>query len=937
MALGRHLSLQGLCVLLLGTMVGGQDLELRLKDGTHRCEGRVEVKHQGQWGTVNDYGWGLEEAAVVCRQLRCGAAVEAPRGAYFGPAAGPIWFYYVLCGGTESALTECQYSSIRDFSEDGFIHDWDAGAVCSGFVRLAGGARPCSGRVEVHSEQDWIPVSDRNFALPTAQVICAELGCGKAVSVLGHVPFRESDGQVWAEEFRCEGKEPELWSCPRMPCPGGTCHHSGAAQVVCSAYSEVRLMTNGSFQCEGQVEMNISGQWRALCASHWTLANANVVCRQLGCGVAISTLRGPHFMEGGDQISTVRFHCLGVESFLWECPVTALGVPDCSHGNTASVICSGNQTQVLPQCKYPVSEPAASASPEESAPYYSDSRQLRLVDGGGHCAGRVEILDQGSWSTICDDGWDLDDAHVVCRQLGCGEALYATRSAHFGAGSGPIWLDDLNCTGKESHVWRCPSRGWGQHDCRHKQDAGVICSDFLAVRMVRKDQECAGWLEVFYNGAWGSICRSPMEDITVSMICRQLDCGNSGSLTTSVALREGSRPRWVDRIRCQKTDTSLWQCPSDPWNYNSCYPKDEAYISCAGGKHKSCPTAAPCTDREKLRLRGGDSECSGRVEVWHSGSWGTVCDDSWSLAEAEVVCQQLGCGPALEAVPATTFGPGNGSIWLDEVRCGGRESSLWDCAAEPWGQSDCKHEEDAGVRCSAPDPGILSLPMIICIILGALLFMVLIILGIQLHRWRAEHQELSDFEAAVDEAVYQEIDDIIKPGKKDLLDSQGNLSDDSATKLPYYTGDDGEDGDPDSASDPLRQRINTTGNGYDDVDELPVPVNLFFPGMNENNFSPEDRGGARYSQTKPPGQNINTIGNGYDDVDELPVPINPFFPGMNENNFFPDDRGGARYSQTGMSLKSLRETVDSGVEEKESSLVLRQEEPGYDDVELSTM
>uniref|UniRef100_A0A4W2GAT0 Antigen WC1.1-like n=1 Tax=Bos indicus x Bos taurus TaxID=30522 RepID=A0A4W2GAT0_BOBOX len=804
--------------------------QIRLVDGGGRCSGRVEILDQGSWGTICDDSWDLEDARVVCKQLGCGEALDATVSSFFGRGSGPIWLDEVNCRGEESQVWRCPSWGWRQHNCN---HQEDAGVICSGFVRLAGGDGPCSGRVEVHSGEAWTPVSDGNFTLPTAQVICAELGCGKAVSVLGHMPFRESDGQVWAEEFRCDGGEPELWSCPRVPCPGGTCLHSGAGQVVCSVYTEVQLMKNGTSQCEGQVEMKISGRWRALCASHWSLANANVVCRQLGCGVAISTPRGPHLVEGGDQISTAQFHCSGAESFLWSCPVTALGGPDCSHGNTASVICSGNHTQVLPQCNDFLSQPAGSAASEESSPYCSDSRQLRLVDGGGPCAGRVEILDQGSWGTICDDDWDLDDARVVCRQLGCGEALNATGSAHFGAGSGPIWLDDLNCTGKESHVWRCPSRGWGRHDCRHKEDAGVICSEFLALRMVSEDQQCAGWLEVFYNGTWGSVCRSPMEDITVSVICRQLGCGDSGSLNTSVGLREGSRPRWVDLIQCRKMDTSLWQCPSGPWKYSSCSPKEEAYISCEGRRPKSCPTAAPCTDREKLRLRGGDSKCSGRVEVWHSGSWGTVCDDSWSLAEAEVVCQQLGCGQALEAVRSAAFGPGNGSIWLDEVQCGGRESSLWDCAAEPWGQSDCKHEEDAGVRCSGVRttlptttagtrttsnslPGIFSLPGVLCLILGSLLFLVLVILVTQLLRWRAERRALSSYEDALAEAVYEELDYL-------LTQKEGLGSPDQRTDVP--------------------------AENYDDAEEVPVPGTPSPSQGNEEEVPPEKEDGVRSSQT----------------------------------------------------------------------------------------
>ena len=102
------------------------------------------------------------------------------------------------------------------------------------------------------------------------------------------------------------------------------------------------------------------------------------------------------------------------------------------------------------------------------------------MDGGGLCAGRVEIFDGSSWGTICDDHWDLDDARVVCRQLGCGEALSAVESAPFGAGSGPIWLDHVYCGRMESHVWQWASWGWGWQNCGHDGDAGVVCSGMIS-------------------------------------------------------------------------------------------------------------------------------------------------------------------------------------------------------------------------------------------------------------------------------------------------------------------------------------------------------------------------------------------------------------------------------------------------------------------------
>ncbi|XP_069120541.1 galectin-3-binding protein B-like [Argopecten irradians] len=101
-----------------------------------------------------------------------------------------------------------------------------------------------------------------------------------------------------------------------------------------------------------------------------------------------------------------------------------------------------------------------------------DEGALRLVDGPSELEGRLEVFHEGQWGTICDDGFNMDDARVACRQLGYSGGSYIR---YYTPGKGNIWLSNLVCDGTESRLDDCRFDGWGEHSCRHWQDVAVSC------------------------------------------------------------------------------------------------------------------------------------------------------------------------------------------------------------------------------------------------------------------------------------------------------------------------------------------------------------------------------------------------------------------------------------------------------------------------------
>ncbi|XP_071375781.1 scavenger receptor cysteine-rich type 1 protein M130-like [Centroberyx affinis] len=544
-----------------------------------------------------------------------------------------MWTKVFQCEGSESVLLDCGSSgSARNTCSPGKA----VGLTCSEAddVRLVGGASRCAGGLEMKQHGDWRPVDDWNshWNLKSAAVVCRQLDCGSAVSA----EKREDSSlrSLWRINPSCLQSGSTLRECVLTESVSSYL----SLQITCS--ESVRLV-DGTSLCSGRLEVKSNQFWSSVCEADFDQQDAEVVCRELGCG-APSVLQGALYGEVEAPMWTKVFQCEGSESVLLDCGSSGSARNTCSPGKAVGLTCSADD--------------------------------VRLVGGASHCAGGLEMKQHGDWRPVYDKYWSLKSAAVVCRQLDCGSAV--STEMREDSSSRSVWRIRSSCLQSGSTLKECVLTT----SLPSSSSLQITCSE--SVRLVNGTSLCSGRLEVKSNQFWSSVCEADFDQQDADVVCRELGCG-APSVLQGALYGEVEAPMWTKVFQCEGSESVLLDCGSSGSARNTCSPGKAVGLT--------------CSEPDDVRLVGGASRCAGGLEMKQHGDWRPVDDMNWKLKSAAVVCRQLDCGSAVSAEKREDSSLR--SVWRINPPCLQSGSTLRECVLTESVSSYLSLQ----ITCSEPD------------------------------------------------------------------------------------------------------------------------------------------------------------------------------------------------------------------------------------------
>ncbi|XP_016839535.1 uncharacterized protein LOC100120629 isoform X3 [Nasonia vitripennis] len=255
---------------------------------------------------------------------------------------------------------------------------------------------------------------------------------------------------------------------------------------------------------------------------------------------------------------------------------------------------------------------------------------IRLGGANSSHEGRIEVKIFGKWGQVCDDGFDMIDANVVCRELGFSLGALEVRPGGFYGNLNPpdlFIVDQLKCRGNESSIRECDFEGWGKHNCEPEEAVGVVCktdvdtcqeghwkcdnspmcipTPFICdevsdcpdgsdessahcdapfeLRLANGSSPMQGRVEIRHHGIWGTVCDDDFSNATAKVICRSLGYGGPAMVKKDGYFGPGTGPIWLDEVFCFGNETQLYKCEHDHWGRHNCDHAEDAGVICSAG------------------------------------------------------------------------------------------------------------------------------------------------------------------------------------------------------------------------------------------------------------------------------------------------------------------------------------------------------------------